>query len=262
MDKKISFIKERVLQYADFKGIGKERFAKSIGMTYGSFKGSQKKTSLNSDALDNILSNYPDINSEWLITGNGEMVKNIKSNDVIIEPSKSYETPKAVTVDYAGKDNIVMVPIPAQAGYLNGLGDPQFMENLPAYRLPGLNNGTFRMFEVKGHSMYPTIHAGAVAVGEWCEDWKNNIKDNRIYIIVSRENGIVIKRCLNRIEKYGNLFLKSDNRAEYPSYPVNVEDILEVWELKTALIWNFQDPADLYDKVSDLEARLLHLENK
>jgi len=185
-----------------------------------------------------------------------------KNDIALIEPKVSYEVPKTVTVDYQGQDNIVMVPIPAQAGYLNGLGDPEYIESLPAYRLPGLNNGTFRMFEVKGHSMYPTIHAGAIAVGEWCENWADDIKDNRIYIIVSKDDGIVIKRCLNRIKKYGNLFLKSDNRAEYPSYPIDLDSVLEVWELKTALIWNFQDPADLYDRVTDMEAKILQLETK
>lgn len=92
MDKKISNIKERVLQVCDLKGVKREDFFNEIGMTYGSFKGSQKKTALNSDAIDKILSIYKDIDANWLITGKGEMFKgntsidndNIKSENSVV----------------------------------------------------------------------------------------------------------------------------------------------------------------------------------
>ena len=68
-------IKERILQIAENKGIAKEKFFQKIGMTYGNFKGIQKKTSVNSDALDKIISIYPDISPEWLLSGKGDMFK-------------------------------------------------------------------------------------------------------------------------------------------------------------------------------------------
>ncbi len=80
MDKKISYIKERILEIADYKGISKEKFIENFGMTYGNFKGKQKLTSLNSDFLDKILSEIPEINAEWLLTGKGEMLKNELKN--------------------------------------------------------------------------------------------------------------------------------------------------------------------------------------
>ncbi|ATA89945.1 hypothetical protein CGC58_09550 [Capnocytophaga stomatis] len=76
MDKKISYIKERILEISDYKCISKEKFIENFGMTYGNFKGKQKLTSLNSDFLDKILSEIPEINAEWLLTGNGSMLKN------------------------------------------------------------------------------------------------------------------------------------------------------------------------------------------
>lgn len=213
------------------------------------------------DMIQSIANKFSSVDLNWLLNGEGDAFRPITNESAIInEPRVNYgSVPNVVTVDQQGNENILMVPVPAQAGYLNGYEDPQYLQQLPAYRLPKLSNGTFRMFEVKGHSMYPTIHSGAIAVGEWCEDWQQNIKDNHIYIIVSKEDGIVIKRCLNRLKKYGNLFAKSDNRAEFPSYPIKLEDIVEVWTLKTAFIFDFQDPADMYNRVSDLEAEMLQL---
>lgn len=75
MDKNYTYIKERVLYIAEFKGISKERFLESIGMTYGSFKGTAKKGSLNSDAIAKLYTNHPDINPRWLLTGEGDMLR-------------------------------------------------------------------------------------------------------------------------------------------------------------------------------------------
>lgn len=75
MVKKISNIKERVLYIAEIKGITKESLCADIGMTYGNFKGTAKNTPLNSDAIVNLLTLYPDINLEWLIIGEGEPLK-------------------------------------------------------------------------------------------------------------------------------------------------------------------------------------------
>lgn len=68
-------IKERALQIAKNQHVAYEKFSENIGMTYGSFKGEAKKTPLNSDAIEKILTIYKDINPEWLILGIGDMIK-------------------------------------------------------------------------------------------------------------------------------------------------------------------------------------------
>ncbi len=65
----ISTIKERIIHLAKFKGIPLETFFEKIGMTYGSFKGENKKSPINSDALAKILELHPDVNAEWLLLG-------------------------------------------------------------------------------------------------------------------------------------------------------------------------------------------------
>jgi len=77
---KFSNIKERALHIAKIKGISKEVFCSSISMSYGSFKGSAKGRPLNSDAIENILTIYNDINPEWLLIGIGEMLLNKTNN--------------------------------------------------------------------------------------------------------------------------------------------------------------------------------------
>lgn len=62
-------IKERVIQVAEKQEISKERFFMSIGMTSASFRGKAKATPLNSNAIVNIITKYPETNLHWLLTG-------------------------------------------------------------------------------------------------------------------------------------------------------------------------------------------------
>lgn len=64
-------IKERLAQILEDERIPKENFYRRIGMTSANFRGNAKKTPLNSEAIENILSELPHINAAWLITGNG-----------------------------------------------------------------------------------------------------------------------------------------------------------------------------------------------
>ncbi len=102
------------------------------------------------------------------------------------------------------------MPVKASAGYLKGYADPEFIDQLPAYRMPGISNGTFRMFEISGHSMKEALENGDKIIGEWV--LPEDIKDEQVYIIVSKTDGICVKRCINRLKSENKLILKSDNK--------------------------------------------------
>ena len=82
MDKNYTNIKERVIFYAKANGSSIEKFLKSIGMTYGSFKGKAKTGALNSDAIAKIYTMHPDISLEWLLIGEGQMIKENKNESL------------------------------------------------------------------------------------------------------------------------------------------------------------------------------------
>lgn len=197
--------------------------------------------------------------------------KKYKSYDISSTTNKTEETgaiyhriPQVITVDSRGDENVVMVHIKARAGYLNGYADPEFIENLPAYRLPGLNNGTFRIFEVEGLSMYPTLHSGDLVIGSFVDQLRV-LRDDRVHVVVTKNEGVVVKRVLNRIDKDGKLILNSDNLKERDMYPplvIDPGDVLEVWYAIGFISRQMRPPAEVYNRVIDLEGRLTILENK
>lgn len=283
----IEKITHRLCKYMEYKGLNPNNITVDAGLSVGLIgKAIKNSAGLNSDTIEKILHAYIDLNPIWFVLGEGEMLKpnvkdmsqfeNVTKTVTFSEETKSKENvsllvnekpdnlysrmPKLVTVDSSGKDNVVLVPAKAAAGYLVGYGDSEFVQSLPTFSLPNIQNGTFRMFQTSGHSMYPTLCDGCYVVAEWVENWVKDIKDNRIYVIVSTD-GILVKRVLNRLKKYDNLYLKSDNRKEYPNISLESHQIKEVWAVKMHLSFELPDPAVLYDRVGDLEAEIDHIKS-
>jgi cellulase/cellobiase CelA1 len=75
-------IKERILQLLEYKHIGKENFFEKMGMTSANFRGEAKKRPLNSNAIENILSEFPDLSPEWLLTGKGSMLRESSTKNI------------------------------------------------------------------------------------------------------------------------------------------------------------------------------------
>jgi len=168
--------------------------------------------------------------------------------------------PRIITVDQKGNDNIVYVPVKARAGYLSGYGDIEFMESLPTFRLPGLSNATYRMFEVDGPSMAPNVLHGDRIIGEWV-DSLDKIRDNRVYVVVHK-GGVAVKRVINRLAERGKLYLKSDtiaHRHEFPTLEIDPEDVKEIWYGRMKISSDFSEPAEVYHRLADLETDVMEL---
>ncbi len=132
----------------------------------------------------------------------------------------------------AGAQPIPFIPIKAAAGYLNGYGDPEFVDELNTFTLPMLTGGNFRAFEIIGDSMLPTP-SGSVIVGEKVDD-PEALKNNQAYIVVSRTEGIVYKRVMRNNRSKGKLTLVSDNPL-YEPYQLNLDDVMEFWAAQVVI---------------------------
>ena len=178
-------------------------------------------------------------------------------------PSSVFVMPKVTTVDSAGDDNMVLVTVKARAGYLSGYGDPAHVGKLEAFKIPGFRVGCFRMFEVEGLSMHPTFNDGDILITRSLETLAD-IREDRIHVVVTRNDGIVVKRVLNRVQTDGKLILKSDNKkdkAQYPNLVISPDDILEIWYTIGYMSRIMPQPTAMYEKMLDIEARLTLLEH-
>jgi phage repressor protein C with HTH and peptisase S24 domain len=178
-------------------------------------------------------------------------------------PIYGVTAPSIVTINEHGIDNILYVPIRAQAGYLVGYSDPDFIETLPTFRMPGLTNRSYRMFEVKGLSMSPNLSNGDRVIGEWVPNL-NEIRQNRVHVIVHK-GGVVVKRLLNRVEERGKLYIKSDtitHRQDFPTEEIDPAEILEIWYVRLKISGDLSEPSEVYHRLADLELNQLEIMKK
>nr|WP_314289618.1 S24 family peptidase [uncultured Capnocytophaga sp.] len=244
-------VKERIKRFIESEHISISAFEKAIDVSNGYINSISKNIGV--EKLNVILEKYPKLNIEWLITGKGEMLKGEQTFSRNIKNLM----PKVVVVDDRENDRIPLVPVRAQAGYLSSYDDVEFIETLPTYSLPNMTNGTFRIFQVSGLSMYPTLQDGSYVVGRFVDNWEH-LSSNRVCVVVTQNDGIIVKRVTNTIAKYGTLYCKSDNR-DYPHISVRVEEVREIWECKMHLSFEFLDPVTNYQKIASLEADVAHL---
>ena len=105
----ISPTKEKILQYLDYKGISKADFCRQTGFSYENFKGKSLKSDIGGAILGKIITIYSDISAEWLLTGEGAMLKSEQPSEEIEiplqKPSNDLVTPLLDRIDSITREN-------------------------------------------------------------------------------------------------------------------------------------------------------------
>jgi transcriptional regulator with XRE-family HTH domain len=239
------------------KKLSQEEFGDSIGLTRSSISQIESgQTYPSLDVIDKIVKNYL---TSWdvLVGGKPQEPEDSTLNRVVI-----------TTADDRGADNISLVPVKAQAGYLLGAQQPEYIERLPSFRLPSLGNGTFRAFEVSGYSMLADrtgFFPGDIVIGEYVERLQD-IRDGFVYVLINdalEVDNIVLKRCLNYLDKGGLIICKSDNKdPQYPTFPLPAQNIKEIWKFRMRITRQAPEPSLLYERVNSLEGDVVLLKEQ
>lgn len=84
--------KARIKQFLDYKGISKNKFYVQTGLSVGFL---DSGNSLVVDKLKKIINTYPDLNLEWIVTGEGSMIKskqNTADSSVLLDVIREKDT--------------------------------------------------------------------------------------------------------------------------------------------------------------------------
>ena len=238
---------KRIKQYIDYKGITNQNFEKLIGFSNGAFASQLKNNrTIGVDKLENILIAFPELNPEWLLTGNGEMIKT-KSKKNVIEKNynknynENYNKPnvkKTYAIELAEKptntgieannlDNagIPLIPIDAMAGF--GTGALQVMHyDTGKYIVPEFSelNVDF-MIRVKGSSMVPKYNSGDLVACKKLVITDIFFQWNKVYVL-DTEQGALIKR-VKKGSRDNYILLISDNQ-NYDPFELHLSKIFAV----------------------------------
>ena len=203
-------ILERIKQFIDSEGIAVSAFEKSIGMSNASFgKSLRSGGAIGTDKLENILSVYPKLSPNWLLTGEGAMLQG--ENLPVAHQTTS------------PKEGIPLIPLSAMAGALTG--EQTVLEyECERYVVPVFTGADFLM-QVKGNSMMPTYISGDIVACQRVHMSGLFFQWNKPYVLDTAQ-GAIIKRIKPGSDKQ-HVLIVSDNK-EYDPFELPYEDIYAV----------------------------------
>lgn len=219
----MSAVKDRIYQLIDAKKIGVREFTDAIGVSESYIRNISK--SISAEKLMRISQLFPDLNPDWLLTGEGSMLLS--------------DNPKttAVPIDAPEVVYLPVVPHSARAGTL-GEYEQLFADDY-SRRQPVIvtrqMHGRYICFQIEGDSMEPTLRHGDVVMARHIDrdlykDSKLHLRSWSVWIIVTRTDGILIKEIADHDVKGGVLTLHSLNPL-YEDLTVRLSDVIDIYNV-------------------------------
>lgn len=242
----LSTVIDRVRELFDHYGLNANSASKELGYNgtsklYKILQGSEPSF----PTLVDMLTKWHDVSAEWLVLGQGPMLRNQASATLppptptpasgsdamhVSHRGSLVDRVLTVTVDKDGEENTGFVPVRAQAGYTRHHNEAVFLQQLRHYRIPGFESGTYRAFEVNGDSMEPTLNHRDIVVGSIVEELRL-LEPGEVYVVVTSES-VMLKRIKDRVRASDQeITLHSDNPHRKP-YGLETRDIIQLWRVR------------------------------
>ena len=209
----LNSVKERLSAYLEHKGVNKSEFGRRIGVS-SAFVSSMRK-SIQPDKIALIQIEFPDLDTSWLLTGEGEMLKpkeqKTDGNAEMVGRAFRASTPDE---GVANVRFFAVTPTATFQEFCDGESeDPEYIPVIaPANEYIDESSC---VFEIHGESMLPMIPDKARVLCREIPPTKwHNISEG--VIVIAYRDRFVIKRVINnRLGNDDYLIIASDN----PDYP-------------------------------------------
>lgn len=203
-------VNQRIRQIIGNKSLSVNAFANAIGVAQGTLASMLNRgTEPSNKTLNAVLSAFPEVNPDWLLTGSGEM----------------YLTDKLSTTEHKDARLVPLLPVAAQGGTLN-----DFVVSVKASEcekiISPIRDVDYAM-TISGDSMSPEYPSGAHILIKKINE-KAFIDWGRVYVLDTC-NGTVIKQLFPS-DNPDTLLCKSIN-PNYPPFEVSFSDIYGVYRV-------------------------------
>src|SRR5690625_1024933 len=206
-----SDINERVLQLIEYKsGNNQKKFAESIGFAPQVISNivSGRKSKPSYDVLNSIITSFVDINSEWLLNGEGFMLKE-GSDDIYIQTV--YNNRKAIEAK-SEEQEVPLNSLTAEAGLkdLYDSGVPsQVLDTIKIPNLPRCDGA----ITITGDSMYPLLKSGDMVL--YAITRPENIFYGEMYLLGIQLNDFeefITVKYIHKSQNKDHIILASQNK--------------------------------------------------
>jgi len=197
-------LKSRLIEFIEYKGLSVQSFEIQCNLSNGAV--SKMGNNTRRSTIDKISKSYPELNTSWLLTGEGNMLLN--NSDLMPQKSFTVGVPY-YNVDFIGGFDLVLN---------DQTTTPEYLIDFKKY------NEATCWCNVTGHSMEPEITHGDIIALKKIED-KSFLPLGEVYAIVTTNGMRTIKR----------LGLSSDPKC-YTLVPTNKSPEYGIQELPKNMI--------------------------
>lgn len=209
-------VKDRTLEFIKFKGLTMKAFEQRCDLSTGYVTSMRK--GYGSEKLNNVLTAFPELNREWLLYGEGDMLSSTSS----AQPQPSVKN-EHVTDDEAYK--VPLVPVSALAGSLNDFSLSVKRDDCETVISP--IKDIDMAIKISGDSMEPEYPSDSQVFVKKINE-RAFLEWGRVYVL-NTCNGIVIKRLMPTNDP--NTVLCESINPKYPPFEVNLENVNGVYRV-------------------------------
>ena len=209
-------IKQNILRYLAQKGVSAYEFYKESGVTRGIL---QQNNGISEDNIARFLAYAPDVNIEWLLTGEGPML----SHPTTPTPPTQPTTPTTPT-SHPSTSGIPLIPLDAVAGFPAESGGGVRLEDCERYVIPEFENkGANFLIRVSGDSMVPLYYSGDLLACRKITDIRF-FQWGTVYVLETSQ-GVLVKRVQESVDHADSILCVSENNSVHHPFLLPRDDI-------------------------------------
>lgn len=209
-------IKQNILRYLAQKGVSAYEFYKESGVTRGIL---QQNNGISEDNIARFLAYAPDVNIEWLLTGEGTML----SHPTTPTPPTQPTTPTTPT-SHPSTSGIPLIPLDAVAGFPAESGGGVRLEDCERYVIPEFENkGANFLIRVSGDSMVPLYYSGDLLACRKITDIRF-FQWGTVYVLETSQ-GVLVKRVQESVDHADSILCVSENSSVHHPFLLPRDDI-------------------------------------
>lgn len=213
---------DRFDKYMLFKGLNDNKVTIDLGLSVGTIGKSRKEgRDLSDRVIEQILNFYNDLNKVWLMTGEGEMLKE--------DSDKAMGDTGITTFESTYQKLVPLIPLFAQGGRLNDFTES--VKPIDCEKVISPIKGAEFAITVTGDSMSPEYPNGTQVLIKRINE-KAFIDWGRVYVLDTC-NGIVIKKIMPTSDEK-RIKCVSIN-PEYPPFEVSLQDIFGLYRVMLSM---------------------------
>lgn len=199
---------DRLAEFVKHTGLSDNQFTLKSGLSNGQLANIiKKKSSFTNDTIEKILYAFPELSIEWVLKGEGKMLRK-ESAVSLREDQEEYQLTEK-------ECEIFLFPEETDVAFAS------LQKNrLQRFSIPWLPRGNYWAFLVIGNGMADTLFNGDHVIAKELTG-QNALQSGEIHVLLTTTNG----RYIKRVWKQGETVRLSADNAAYPEETIPLSDI-------------------------------------